>query len=325
MSGTALLVWVVVAGAPELRTPVRGITISTHRGGSEWASDAIVVALEEIKALGANWVAIHPYARIGADGSVRYRDEENRPPEHILRPIREAKKLGLRILIKPHLAYWRSPFRWRGEIRFESVDDWARFWNDYERFILSVASWSQDADAFVVGTELRGTLEHDERWRSLIGKLRVTTSVPLTYAANWDDFREVTFWDALDVIGIQAYFPLTEGSDRSEEAIRHGWKRWMAELSAYSAEQGKLIAFTELGYNQSYDAPVRPWDDRVDDEGARSVQELSMRIALDEIEAEPAVIGAFLWKWFVPPRRAGRNFQLAVPEIERVIRARWLE
>ena len=48
-----------------------------------------------------------------------------------------------------------------------------------------------------------------------------------------------------------------------------------------------------------------------------------MRVALAAIESEPAVLGVFLWKWFLPPRTVGRNFQLATPEIKRVIRERW--
>ena len=40
------------------------------------------------------------------------------PPDYIARPIREAHAQGLKVLIKPHIAYWGSPFRWRGEIKF---------------------------------------------------------------------------------------------------------------------------------------------------------------------------------------------------------------
>ena len=100
-------------------TEVRGITISTHGIGRDWGTDAIVPTLEDIRAVGANWVAIHPYASIRADGSLRWSDiDPDDPPAHIVRPIREAHRLGLRIYIKPHIAYWRSPFSWRGEIAF---------------------------------------------------------------------------------------------------------------------------------------------------------------------------------------------------------------
>lgn len=97
----------------------------------------------------------------------------------------------------------------------------------------------------------------------------------------------------------------------------------MKELSEFARHHDKPIVFTELGYNQAYHAPVRPWDYRTDDEGARDVQERCMKIALHAIEEEPAVLGVFLWKWFLPPRRVGRNFQLATPRMQRVIQESW--
>ena len=121
-----------VSGARGIDAPVRGITISTHRGGQDWGSDRMPEALAAIRTLGANWVAIHPYARVGGDGSVRTRYSGATAPVHITRPIREAQSAGLKILIKPHLSYWGSPFGWRGEIGFENDEAWERFWRDYE-------------------------------------------------------------------------------------------------------------------------------------------------------------------------------------------------
>ena len=60
----------------------------------------------------------------------------------------------------------------------------------------------------------------------------------------------------LDVIGIQASFPLTSENDSSEDAIRKG----MDTLSTFARARDKPIPFTELGYNQAYAVPVRPWD-----------------------------------------------------------------
>lgn len=319
----ALVLAALAPGGFDPEAPVRGITISTHRGGQDWSSDQMPEALADIATIGANWVAIHPYGRIGGDGSVTTRYFGADASTHITRPIREARAKGLKILIKPHLAYWGSPFSWRGEIGFESDEAWDRFWRDYERFILQIARLSRDADGLVVGTELRQTEEDEARWRSLIANVRAETDVPLTYAANWDDYEGVAFWDALDAIGIQAYFPLTDENDSSESAIRRGWEQWMGTLSAFARDHERPILFTELGYNQAYAAPVRPWEYETDDEGARSIQELCMQVALTSIENEPSVLGAFLWKWFVPPRSVGRNFQLATPSMRRVIRQSW--
>lgn len=303
---------------------VRGITISTHGGGRDWGTDVIVPTLEDIRTVGANWISIHPYARIQADGSVRFRefDPEN-PPAYLKRPIEEAHRLGLSICIKPHLAYWRTPFSWRGEITFDEEEQWERFWRDYRRWIVALAAACRDADGFVVGTELDQTLSFEEEWRALIAQVRTLTDAPLTYAANWTDYQNVPFWDALDVIGIQAYFPLTEKPNPTDVDIRAGWNRRMDELRAYSERSDRNILFTELGYNQSYLAASKPWDYQVDDDGSRALQELCWQVALEAIERESRIVGALLWKWFPAPRPVGRNFPLATPRIRRIIARAW--
>ena len=65
---------------------VRGITLSTHGNGHDWGSESIGPTLESIRAAGANWVAIHPYARISDDGSLRFTrfDPAHPPPQSIL-------------------------------------------------------------------------------------------------------------------------------------------------------------------------------------------------------------------------------------------------
>ena len=295
---------------------VRGIIISTHGGGQDWGQDEIVPTLRDIKQLGANWVAIHPYAGISADGSVSLRRyDSSEAPIYWTRPIQEAHALGLKISITPHLAYWRSGFEWAGDIEFHTDEEWSRFWTGYRTWILTLAAACKDADAFVIGTELDKTLHFEKEWRALIAEVRLVFKGPITYGANWSDYARVSFWDALDVIGIQAYFPLTDKEHPTERDVRLGWEKRLKELRAYSRAQNRNIVFTELGYNQSYLAASQPWNYRADDDGARPLQEMCWRIAFEAIASEPCIVGSLLWKWFPMPRPFGRDFQLATPNI----------
>ena len=303
---------------------VRGITISTHGSGQDWGTAVIVPTIRRIRETGAGWIATHPYARIGADGSVRFRAfDPDDAPAYLTRPIREAHEQGLKAMIKPHLAYWGTPFGWRGDITFDHPEDWDRFFDDYERWIVAVARACKDADGFVVGTELDRTVAHEARWRQIIERVREVTDAPLTYAANWPDYERVPFWDALDVIGIQAYFPIVERSTAEIAPLLAGWRAKMKVLRAFSIRESRRVVFTELGYNRAFDAPVRPWEYDTDGPEAEAVQEASLRAALLAIEEEDAVVGVFLWKWFPEPDAVGRNFQLATPRIERAIRDLW--
>ncbi|MHC5064550.1 MAG: glycoside hydrolase family 113, partial [Planctomycetota bacterium] len=277
----------LIAAQEEANDPaaeVRGITISTPGVGRDWGSDATVESMRQIKALGGNWVTIHPYASISdgngrrglPEGTVRpwsELDPEN-PPEYLARPIREAHRMGLKILIKPHLAYWGTRFSWRGEIDFDSSEAYQRFFASYEEWIVKVARACRQADAFVVGTELDKTLGYEANWRRIIARIRDETQGPLTYAANWTDFERVPFWDALDVVGIQAYFPLTDRPTSNSGALQEAWESRMSQLRKYAERFNRNIVFTELGYNRSSMASVRPWEyESEDGAAARAIQE----------------------------------------------------
>ena len=322
----ALLGGPAIGAAEPAQEKVHGIVISTHTDGREWGKDSIADTLDDIRAVGAGWVAIHPYAGVRGDGSVRFRDfDPVDPPAHLIRPIREAHARGLKILIKPHLAYWGSPFAWRGEIEFEDTEQWQRFFREYRRWIVALARATREADGFVVGTELDRTLGHEAEWRRIIADVRETTSAPLTYAANWTDYRRVPFWEALDVIGVQAYFPIADGSDLETATLVAGWSARMVELRDYAERLDRKVVFTELGYNRSLSAAREPWDYGVDGPEAERLQEDLLRVALRAVEAEPAVVGVFLWKWFPNPHPVGRNFQLATPRLKRAITDVWLD
>jgi len=328
MRSTGALVALLIAGPPlaaaEPLTRIRGITVSTHRSNGAWDSYTLGATYADLAGLGANWIAIHPYAGISTDGTVRFRglDPED-PPRWLRRPIEEAHRQGLKILIKPHLAHWRSGFDWRGDIAFDDETQWRRFFDTYTAWVAALARAARGADAFAVGTELDRTVHGDRDWRRVIARVRAETDAPLTYAANWSDYERVPFWKGLDAIGVQAYFPLASAPGADEEELRRSWRAGMRRLRELADRLDKDVVFTELGYPHNFDAPVRPWAFGSEGPAAAPVAEACLRAALDAIENEPRVIGAFLWKWFPLPRTRGRDFELDTPGMRRVIRSAW--
>ena len=185
-----------------------------------------------------------------------------------------------------------------------------------------MADACRDTDLFVVGTELDLTVGHEDAWRSLIKQVRARTNAPITFASNWDAFERVPFWDALDYVGIQAYFPISRAAHPSERDLEEGWEGLVRRLRAYSLNVQKPIVLTELGYNQSEKAASEPWSYQVHD-GMEDLQARCMSIALNAIASEPSIVGSFLWKWFPEPRPVGRNFQLATPKMQSAIKEIW--
>ncbi len=308
--------------------PVRGMTISCPGSGRLWGSDAMVETMRNLKAIGVNWITIHPYAGIRNNGRVSSRlAGAEEAPFWISRPIKEAHKLGLKVLIKPHIAYWGSKFRWRGEIDFADEKELARFFATYETWITSMARMSKGADAFVIGTELDRFVHLEEPWKKIIKSVRKQYSGPLTYAANWSDYERVSFWQDLDVIGIQAYFPLLTGSPDdgiapTQKGIRQGWQEITRRMRAFSKSTGKKVCFTELGYNLSPMAPFQPWSYSTGGQESEALQKLCLKEALKAIASEPAIVGSFLWKCF-PGRRQPRNFNMHTKAMRATIESEW--
>lgn len=322
------------AKPPVLADPavVRGMTISCQTWGGEWGSDGFGEELDRLRELGCNWVAIHPYASIRQDGTVRFREwlaRDGKEPRHILRPIAEAHARGLSILVKPHLAYWGSGFSWRGDIRFEDPAALARFHETYSEWILTLAELAHEADAFCVGTELEGVTADTAAWKRLIAGVRERTKAHLTYAANWSDYSKVAFWSELDAVGIQGYFPISEQEDPDRAALEEGWERVVSELKALHERTSKPIVFTELGYSRCRTTAREPWKFRREPPehlpASIELQARCTRIALEVLDRERSWLrGAFLWKWFVGEAR-GENFLVDTEPMRAVLGAVWNE
>ncbi|MEL7087495.1 MAG: hypothetical protein AAGL98_03495, partial [Planctomycetota bacterium] len=316
---------VVAHGPAAHRGPAdRGVVVSCYRWGpGEWDGPGMKPLLDELRALGVTAMQIHPYARISPDGTVGYRPGPVTPAT--LRPNRWAKERGMATFLKPHLAYWGSGFSWRGEITFDEETQWQRFFRGYTPFIVHQAQLAQQAgvDRFAVGTELHRTLHREADWRAVIAAVRGVYDGELTYAANWDEVKDVPFWDALDLIGVQCYFPLSEKRSPSEAELVAGWAKVMDQLRGYSTQHGKPVLLAELGYAESEAAAIEPWSDRrVGDPAAGAALKLRcMKVALDQIAGQDWIAGVYLWKWFPGDRDHRDEFVLQYDEMRDVIRA----
>src|SRR5207245_3582991 len=82
----------------------KGVTVSCQTWGIEWQTPEMAKTLDELKSLGANSVAIHPYAQIENDGHVLFRSiNSNR---HITVPLDWARERGMSVMLIPHIGYW---------------------------------------------------------------------------------------------------------------------------------------------------------------------------------------------------------------------------
>ena len=219
----------------------------------------------------------------------------------------EAEERGMGLILKPHVWIGRydAGGQTRADLGFESEDDWTSWEADYRRFMLHYATLAQEvgADVLVVGTELaRAARERPAFWRALIADVRARYDGKLTYAGNWhDEYADVPFWDALDYIGVQAYFPLTNspGPPAVREAVA-GWDRHAEALHDLAMEMDRPVLFTEIGYRSVSYAGQRPWAWPQRDEPVppdEAAQAALYQAFFERFAEVPWFAGAVFWKW----------------------------
>lgn len=109
----------------------------------------------------------------------------------------------------------------------------------------------------------RATLE--KHWLKIVKDTRNLFKGKLTYAANFDQYAEVTFWNRLDLMGVNAYFSLRKGFVDSHAlfgSLVAGWEKSLFDILSFrkseQLEQRPLM-FTELGFKFRKHSTIEPW------------------------------------------------------------------
>ncbi|MCS7033800.1 MAG: hypothetical protein NZ561_07365 [Phycisphaerae bacterium] len=284
---------------------IRGICLASARGG--YGSEACRQQLARIRELGANWVALNDYAWMPAVNrpEIRYGRQGRSPEGDLERCIRDAHALGLKVLLKPHL--WSREFhagKWHGDIRMSSEADWDAWFANYTEYLLTNAKLARDteADALCIGVELEAAADQEARWRKLIAEVRAVYGGPICYSAAFLEWPKIHWWDAVDVIGITAYWPVGPHANPTEADIRARWTAIHSELEDFSREWNKSILFSEVGYTAAAGGAAEPWQHAHGEHFEQ--QALLYRIAIEEARKRPFMKGVFLWKWFTSDRES---------------------
>ncbi|MGH9464654.1 MAG: glycoside hydrolase family 113 [Thermoanaerobaculia bacterium] len=290
--------------------------------GVSWVAGGPVAEgdLAPLAELGVDWIVQTPFGwqeavdspvvRRITDGHVLWGERD----EGLEATTRLARAHGIRTLLKPHL--WvrhGGPEAWPGAIAMASDAAWDAWFASYRDFLLHYARLTErlGIEALAVGTELHGAAAaRPQAWRDLIAQVRDVYSGKLTYAANWNgEFEEIAFWDDLDWIGIQAYFPLAEHERPTLEELVAGWRRHLPALEALHRRTGKPILFTEIGYRSVASAAIAPW--RWPEEAAETIdidtQARCYEAFFAAVWPQPWLAGAFFWKWYP---RAKAHFEV---------------
>ena len=298
-------------------------TVSLQRG---YASRRAARQLDRLQALGANWVSVNPFAylklhspHIAASSGFGLEGETD---ESMGVVISEARARGLGVMVKPHL--WSSDFV--GRISMRTQKDWSRFFKEYGRYILHHAILAEacDASALSVGNELiECTRGHDAEWRRLIGAVRSAFAGSLTYGAHWgEEVEQISFWDALDWVGVSLYAPLAEDGKANSESLRESARRQAERLRAISRRVDRPLLLVEAGFPSHPRAAIAPWEDPDRGPADPGAQAEAYEALLSVFWPLPFVEGVYLWKWFSdePGPPGDRSHRFAGKPAEDIVR-----
>ncbi len=293
---------------------VRGITVgpieNAYHPGLGYGSPAYQRSLVEARAIGATWVAITPFGRVanlsgtGVDLTFEAPFERNR--RDVSAAVRMAHAEGLRVMIVPHL--WVESGDWRGLIDPGSDALWARWAASYERF---VRTWAQvaetvHAELFSVGVELRTwvTTARAPSFAKVIRAVRHVYHGLLTYSANWDDVEQTVILGDLDVIGINAFYPLADRANAPASKLLERARLVRDQVHALAERWAKPVLFTEVGYTTRPDPALRPWewpDGMTNVEVDEAAQAQAYRALVGPLLDEPDFAGFFVWRVYADP------------------------
>lgn len=258
------------------------------------------------------WIALIPYAftpsgspNVNFDSNWQWWGESTEGTNTL---CDYSQEYGLSIMIKPHI--WISG-SWIGDFELATEEEYQIWEENYRSYIMTFAEIAEEqgVDVFCIGTEVKKVaVQRPQFWRDLAAEVRAVYSGKITYAANWDNYQNVTFWDDLDFIGIDAYFPLVEAATPSVEELKEAWLPLKEDLKNFSIQEQRSITFTEYGYMSLDFTAWQNWEN----EGNQNNLGVNMQAQYNSYQAffetlwnEDWFGGGFLWKWFHDHPSAG--------------------
>lgn len=239
------------------------------RSPEDFASASFQETVRKMASLGANSISlVVQYDQNGINGTNFYSRYDTPTDSSLVNAINYIKSQGMKPSLKMFVE--SSDGSWRALINPSDRNGW---FANYTTLLKKYAQLSQmnNLEIFNLGTEMaKMTMpsynsDNTRQWRELIRQVRQSYSGKLTYGANHGEpFSEVNtleFWDALDYIGVSAYFTLSSSELPSVQELTNSWQYTAAQvLEPLANRYQKQIIFTEIGYRSVNKTAQTPGD-----------------------------------------------------------------
>lgn len=281
--------------------------------GLSWVSSNMVVNashIEPVVDVNANYTALIPFAFMPELNSteIQYNVSQQwwgETEEGIRTTAQLLADKHIKRMLKPQI--WVLGGKFVGFIKMDSEEDWKTFEESYTEYILFYAKIAQDEgiELFSIGTEMKTmVLERPEYWTKLIAEVKKVYKGKITYAANWDSYKNPKFWGLLDFIGIDAYFPLSDQKTPTVNELEKAWEPIVVEIEQIAKKENKRILFTEFGYRSVDYTALEPWEGNFNTVN-HPAQINALKAVFNTFWSKDWFMGGFLWKWYDYHENAG--------------------
>ncbi|MEB3329954.1 MAG: hypothetical protein VKQ33_12040 [Candidatus Sericytochromatia bacterium] len=236
-----------VAGHPVADERIRGFTLMPPAGDAVDGAEGLA-RLPALAATGARWVALRPVVTqpTGTAAEVPAASATPVDLEAWRRVVQAAHAAGLAVMLRPLVA--AADGTRREAIAPPDAATWLATWERALDPWLALAR-DEQVELVCLGSNLT-QLQGDPAWRGVVTRARTVYPGKLTYASSVeaDAFQAVGWWDALDYVGLDAFFPLSTEAEPNGEALRQGWRNVAARLTAWRTGQASPpVLFTSVG------------------------------------------------------------------------------
>ncbi len=303
----AIILLLLVVSTREMDTQAHSFTQKGVAYTAWWSGEYSLpdaeFSLANLASTGADWISLLATSYQDTITSTTIFTTTATPTDaDLIHVITGAHNLGLKVMLKPHVNLLNDPNHWRGQIgeEFTTEAEWDTWFTAYQNFIFHYADIAETygADQFCIGTELAGTAHRADDWRVVIAGIRARYDGFITYASNHSGEEvDITWWDAVDYIGVNAYYPLTEKNDPTLDELKVAWTPYITTLANLASTWEKSILFTEIGYRSQNGTNRHPWDWQVEDSIDLQEQVDAYQAAFESVYDQPWFAGIFWWEW----------------------------
>ncbi len=296
--------------------------------------------IQAVTTVGSNTISLMPYGFVrenspefqyisATDTTKRSHVWWGETPEGVIKCIHLAHAQALKVMLKPHMWIGRGGFT--GHMDFDSNAEWETFERGYRKYLLEYAHIAENehVEYLCIATEMENFVKKRPNfWKNLITDIRKIYHGKLTYAENWDSYKKVPFWNQLDFIGIDGYFPVSDEKSPTILQFQKGWQKHKKDLTNFAGKHQKPILFTEFGYRSCDYTAEKPWETDFSLPENEANQANGYHAFFKEIWPESWFAGVFIWKWFPLLDKNPRHKDTFTPQgklSEKVLKAMFLD